>query len=196
VRRASPDELGECIAVASRAFWPDPLLGYFARDRLREYELGPTFFGAALRDRLAYSELSVVDHGDRIGALAQWVPPGELPRSGRDQAVSLLRFLPVLARSRHRAKAGRLLSEVERRRPAEHWYLALLGTDPAAQGRGAASALLAPVLARCDDDGVPAYLETQKASNVAWYARHGFRETGTVEVPGVPEVWLLTREPR
>ena len=197
VRRLRDDELGEAIAVASRAFWPDPLLGYFARNLLREYELAPTFFGAALRDRLAYSEVSVVDHGGRIGGLAQWVPPGELPRSGFEQARSLLRFLPLMFRAQHRRSAVRLLSEVERRHPHErHWYLALLGTDPAAQGRGVGSALLAPVLARCDEDGVPAYLETQKASNVAWYARHGFEETGAIELKNTPKVWLLTRQPR
>ena len=197
VRPARPDELGACIAVASRAFWPDPLLGWFARGLLPEYELAPTFFGAAIKDRLAYAELAVAEHDGRVGAVAQWVPPGELPRPGLEQARSLLRFAPVLARSRHRPTAVRLLSEVEKRHPHHpHWYLALLGTDPAAQGRGLASALVAPVLARCDEEGVDAYLETQKASNVSWYARFGFTVTAELQVGAAPKVWLLTRTPK
>ena len=196
-RVARADELGECIAVASRAFWPDPLLGWFARGPLPEYELAPTFFRAAIKDRLAYSDLTVADHDGRIGAVAQWVPPGELPRPAVDQARSLLRFLPILARSRHRPTAFKLLSEVERNHPHHpHWYLALLGTDPAAQGRGLASSLIAPVMARCDEEGVDAYLETQKESNVAWYARFGFEITKVLEVGAAPKVWLLTRTPK
>ena len=58
------------------------------------------------------------------------------------------------------------------------------------------SALLAPTLARCDDQGEVAYLETQKAANVAWYGRHGFEATGEIQLHGTPKVWCLTRPPR
>ncbi len=197
VRVASPDEVGEAVAVACRAFWPDPLLSHFARSPLHEYQAAPTFFGVLVRDRLPYAELSVVDIGGRIGGVALWVPPGRLPRPGWEQARTALKSAPGLVRARHRRQAVRLLNAVERAHPHEpHWYLALLGTDPAAQGTGVGSALLAPVLAQCDEQGEVAYLETQKQANVAWYARHGFAETGTVELPGVPKVWLLTRQPR
>ena len=57
-----------------------------------------------------------------------------------------------------------VLTEMERRHPREpHHYLALIGTDPAHQGRGIGTALLEPVLARCDAEGLPAYLESSKA---------------------------------
>jgi len=38
-----------------------------------------------------------------------------------------------------------------------HWYLFILGTEPAAQGRGLGSALLARVLARVDAERMPVY---------------------------------------
>ena len=197
VREPRSEELDEVVAVCARAFWPDPLLGFFSRSRLHEYRHLPQFFAIDIRDRRSYSRLLVADHDGRIGAFAMWCPPGSLPRPAREQAVSLLRASRLLPRSVHRWKAARLLMEVERVHPRfPHWYLALLGTDPSAQGRGLASSLLAPVLAECDAEGLPAYLETQKESNVAWYARHGFRETGRVELPGCPPVWCLTREPR
>ena len=155
------------------------------------------FFAADLADLRRYAEISVAEHDGRIGALAAWVPPGALPRTGWKRVRRDLRAAPVLLRARHRAKATRLLAEVDRRHPKEpHWYLALLGTDPAATGRGLATALLAPVLARCDEEGVFAYLETQKEANVAWYARAGFTVCDEIELDGTPKVWCLRRDPR
>lgn len=61
---------------------------------------------------------------------------------------------------------------MEERHPPEppHWYLFILGTEPAAQGRGLASALLAHMLARADADGMPAYLESSSERNLAFIA--------------------------
>jgi hypothetical protein len=52
------------------------------------------------------------------------------------------------------------------------------------------------VLQRCDEEGVVAYLETQKEENVAYYARHAFELIDKIEVAGVPPVWTLSRQPR
>jgi ribosomal protein S18 acetylase RimI-like enzyme len=76
-----------------------------------------------------------------------------------------------------------------------HFYLAGLGTDPPRQGEGLGSAAMAPVLARADRDRVPAYLESTKERNVAFYERHGFRVTGTITAPpDGPPMWLMWRE--
>jgi GNAT superfamily N-acetyltransferase len=74
-----------------------------------------------------------------------------------------------------------------------HFYLAVLGTDPSRQGHGIGSALLQPVLDLCDRDGVPVYLESSKESNVAFYARHGFRVTAEVRLPKGPPMWPMWR---
>lgn len=78
---------------------------------------------------------------------------------------------------------------------APHWYLEGLGTDPPAQRRGLAVAALAPVLARCDVDAMPAYLESTKESNVGFYEQRGFRVTETIDVPNGPRLWAMWREP-
>ena len=49
---------------------------------------------------------------------------------------------------------------------------------------GARDEVLAPVLERCDAEGVPAYLESSKESNVSFYRRHGFDVTGGTPLRG------------
>ena len=71
----------------------------------------------------------------------------------------------------------------------------MLGSDPLFQRMGAGTAVLAPVLERCDAEGLPAYLETQKEENIAYYARHRFELVQKLDVPPCPPVWTLLRNP-
>jgi hypothetical protein len=63
-----------------------------------------------------------------------------------------------------------------------------------------AGAMLHPRLLRrtplVDRDGVGAYLESSKESNVDYYARFGFRVTEEVRLPRGPRVWLMWRDAR
>ena len=90
-----------------------------------------------------------------------------------------------------------MLREVESLHPSEpHWYLALLATDPSVQGQGLGTALLRPVLDRCDAEGIAAYTETQKDDNVSWYRRSGFVAIDEVRLRDTPTIWRLWREHR
>ena len=76
---------------------------------------------------------------------------------------------------RRAGAALQLVRLVESRHPkTPHYYLGGLGTDPEWQGKGLASAVIGPVLDICDREGLPAYLESSKESNVEFYRRHGF----------------------
>ena len=77
----------------------------------------------------------------------------------------------------------------------EHWYLAILGTDPARQGNGVGRSLIAAVTDRCDTTGVGAYLESSKASNVPYYERFGFVVTGEIQVADSPILYAMWRDP-
>ncbi len=193
------DRFPEAIAVLARAFWRDPFFEYFSLDPLHEYRTHPGFQRAALdAPRTVGTVVAAVDRGTGgILGVAGWVPP-DPPGSHRWRAArETALMVPTFARIRHRRVARAVLAECERRHPAApHRYLAILGVDPAAQGRGVGAALLRHGLGWSDAEGVSTYLETQKADNVAWYARFGFEERGTIDHADAPTLWLLERPAR
>ncbi|MCU1279346.1 MAG: hypothetical protein JWM53_2892, partial [bacterium] len=77
-----------------------------------------------------------------------------------------------------------------------HYYLFAIGTTPEQQGRGVGSALLAPMLARCDAEKLPAYLESSTPTNLPFYRRHGFVATGELRFGDGVVVTPMRRDPR
>jgi GNAT superfamily N-acetyltransferase len=112
-----------------------------------------------------------------------------------------LRAMPGIVRS-FRGGTVRLLrgfAKVERHHPTEpHLYLEALGTHTDRQGLGLGADALAPMLERCDREGVPAFAESSNPMNLPFYFRHGFVQRGdelrlTATSPPVIPIW---REPR
>ncbi len=197
VTRAMCEDQSEMLAVLARSFWPDPLFGYFARDRLHEHLMFPKVFGAMSRDTLPLGETWVARTSGRIVGAALWVPPGKMPRSSRRELALQLRIGRLLLRGRHRRVGMSLLTEVDRRHPTEHhWYLSVLGVDPEFKGTGVGGMLLRSILERADAEGVPVYLETQREENLAYYSRFEFTERDKISVKDSPPVWTMWREPR
>lgn len=88
---------------------------------------------------------------------------------------------------------GRVSEALDRIHPQEpHWYLAILGVDPAVQGQGQGSALLATWLCRVDADEAAAYLETDRFENVSFYRRVGFEVVRETQVLGI-SIWCMWR---
>jgi ribosomal protein S18 acetylase RimI-like enzyme len=87
------------------------------------------------------------------------------------------------------------MRRIERRHPeTAHWYLSELGVRPQSQGRGLGSRLMFEMLARCDRERVPAYLESSTERSRALYERHGFQTTEVIRMPrGGPPLWLMWR---
>jgi ribosomal protein S18 acetylase RimI-like enzyme len=152
-----------------------------------------SYFLTAIRlQHLAHST-SYTD-SERVGA-ALWDPPGKWKMTTSQMLKGLPGFVKCFGANG--VSAFRALSAVERRHPAgQHYYLAVLGTDPEHQGKGIGSSLLKPVLDKCDADGLGAYLESSKESNIAFYSRHGFSVTGEIRLPKGPLVWPMWRDPK
>jgi GNAT superfamily N-acetyltransferase len=190
VRRASREDFRPLAAMLARAFYDDPVTAWFYPNPARRLARTRRFFAIRLR-QLADQEL-IFTTPEHAGA-ALWTQPGRW-REDLRQSLMLLPMLPVLLP--RIVRSTRAVREIERCHPVvPHYYLSVLGTEPAQQGGGVGSALLAPVLARCDRDGVAAYLESSKESNVGFYARHGFTMTERIDLPDGPPLWFMWREP-
>jgi ribosomal protein S18 acetylase RimI-like enzyme len=193
IRVANRGDAGPLAASLARAFFDDPVMAFLIPDEKSRRRRVGAFFEAALTIQHLPHRATYTDT-DRAGG-ALWDPPGHW----RMRFGQILRGSPkmISAFGLNVPRALRVLSTVERVHPhTPHWYLAVLGTDPIHQGKGIASALLAPVLGRCDQEGIGAYLESSKKSNIAFYRRHGFEVTGEIPLPGGPMVWAMWRDPR
>jgi|SRR5688572_6446192 ribosomal protein S18 acetylase RimI-like enzyme len=191
-RAAAPSEARAVAHALVRAFADDPVQRFlFPSDREYETRGVPNF---ELLVRRAFA-IGVVDVTGGVEGAALWLPPGVdfLDRPG-GVAFAVRSVWKVRA---HVGRARALLRELARFHPHDrHWYLPVLGTDPAHQGKGMGSALLARALARSDAAGLPAYLESSKAANLPFYQRHGFEVVGKIAIPGGPELWPMLRKPR
>ncbi len=194
VRPATRDELPAIGRVLAAAFDEDPVWRWMAPPSRRWDERAAAWFTAEATLQFDRSGEVWVDD-DVLGA-AIWCPPGRWRSGLRDNlrlAVPTLRLM--------RGGVGRALRTVnvlERAHPREeHWYLSYLGTDPTAQGRGIGSALMTAVLERADEQGLPAYLESSKKANLAFYGRHGFVTSGDpVRAAAGPPLFPMWRDTR
>jgi GNAT superfamily N-acetyltransferase len=192
VRRAARGDVPALAAMLARAFADDPIARWSCpRDDLRPGVL-EGFHGARVRQLIRDGEVWI--SGDGASA-ALWADPGHWKTSFRDD-LELAASMRDPRLWRRAPLIGYGLLGLEGHHPPRppHWYLAVLGTDPAAQGRGLGSAVLAPVLEGCDRDGIGAYLVSSKERNIDFYARFGFRVTREVRLPRGPRAWLMWRD--
>jgi ribosomal protein S18 acetylase RimI-like enzyme len=189
IRVASEDEMDALIATLLLAFSADPPTRWFFREPRQLVHHYPAFVrafaGAAFTNGGAFTI-------DGYAGAALWLPPGI--ESDGATVVALVKEL--VPQSGHRDAFG-VLEEMGRYHPHEpHWYLPLIGVDPAQHRNGYGSALLRHTLAICDREHLPAYLEASKPSSIPLYERHGFVVRGTVQVGDSPPITPMWRDAR
>jgi GNAT superfamily N-acetyltransferase len=129
-----------------------------------------------------------------VVAAALWAPPGGVPVSGED-AEELGRRIEALAGPDAPRFLGVNKLFDDHHPHGSYWYLQFMGVAPGWQGQGIGSALMAPVLARCDREGVRAYLDATSERNKRLYERHGFQAEDPFGPPGGPPLWPMWRQP-
>jgi GNAT superfamily N-acetyltransferase len=199
ITRMRAQEQAAAVVTLARAFHDDPMFNFLVPNPLSRARATLTFIGSRVADAVPFDEIWVARRATAIVGVAAWLPPAAYPRSTRREIANLARDLPSVPRLGRRTLAGMRIeaavAHAHRAVTDPHWYLGLLGSDPAFQGRGIGTSLLTPVIRRCDTDRLPAYLETQKADNVPWYERLGFQVVEKLEPPGCPPMWTMRREP-
>ncbi len=196
IRTATAGDVAAISATLARAFFDDPLKLFLAGGKELTAERAAPFFTAFQKIQMPHGHVYTASVGGvEHAAAAIWSPPGHwkipvrqvLRYSPAFLRLYGLRFIPNL----------QVLTDLEKRHPPEpHYYLEIIGTDPAHQGKGLGTALIQPMVEQADVEGVGMYLESSKLSNVPFYARFGFevREELTHRRNG-PRQWLMWRDP-
>ncbi len=189
VRAPRPEERRSVLDVLGRAFHDDPVASHLfpnPRNRARRWA---RFSGLAVD---SMGETAHVLTTEAVEGTAIWQLPTDSQLGFGQNLRIALRFLAIAGLgARRAARLGDFTGGHRLREP--HYYLAALGTDPPHQGKGVGSALIEPVLARADREGIPAYLESSKEANVPFYRKHGFEVVAELHVPGGPRVWSMLR---
>jgi ribosomal protein S18 acetylase RimI-like enzyme len=129
---------------------------------------------------------------DEYAGAALWLPPGVHPD---EETLDEIMETTVSASIRGDARA--VFEQMATYHPeGPHWYLPLIGVDPAHQGKGHGDALMTYALQRCDRDHAPAYLESTNPRNTSLYRRHGFEALGTIQVGSSPPLVPMLRPAR
>jgi ribosomal protein S18 acetylase RimI-like enzyme len=164
----------------ARWTWPDAHQYLATMPRLAR-----AFGGRAFAHRGAFGS------GDHAG-VALWLPPGVHPD---EEALNEVVLGTVSASNRENVVA--VFEQMARYHPSgPHWYLPLIGVDPAHQGKGHGAALMTYALEHCDRDRLPAYLESTNPRNISLYRRHGFEVLGTIQAGASPPLTPMLRQPR
>ena len=153
VRPVTKADVRELTAMLARTFDDDPVTNYiFPSARRRAPGLRTYFRLQIANDFLAHG--GVLTTEDLTGA-AVWGPPGKPILTGIRGLLSVVPVAPYVIGNL--SKTLRELNRIQRMHPHDpHWYLATLGTHVDHQGTGVGSALMEPILARCDAEGIPA----------------------------------------
>jgi GNAT superfamily N-acetyltransferase len=194
VRPASPSDHERIVAVLAAAFATDPPLSFLLPDaRTREVSLR-RYFAALLPLYATAGAIWTTDDG--LGA-ALWIAPGRYPFAARESLPVLPTLVGVFAPRLRRAIGAQLATDRRHPHDPPHWYLDFIGVEPAGQGRGLGSALLAPMLARCDTERRGTYLNAGSPSSRDLYLRHGFAVRSEFRLPfGGPPLWRMWRDPQ
>ncbi len=132
-----------------------------------------------------------------VAAVAAWLPPEP---AGEDEVATEddgpREFIRELFGA-HAAIVEEILRVQAQHHPTErHYYLQFMGTLPEKQGRGLGSALLAPVLERCDEERLPAYLDASSEHSRDFYLGRGFEVLGELPLSTGARFWQMRRLPR
>lgn len=189
VTSASETQRQAAISTIVLAFAQDPLARWVTPDAAAYLALMPAFVAAFGGNGLTHGSTYLVDGG--AGA-AMWLPPGVHPD---DERMDQLMREYVTGQTLEDMQG--VFEQMAGYHPeVPHWYLPIIGVDPAHQGRGLGAALMRRALERCDADGATAYLESSNPRNISLYQRHGFEALGVIQVGGSPEVVPMLRTPR
>jgi len=192
VREAGIGEVAQVSATLAGALANDPIFSWLLPSQRRRDTRLRRLFALELAHWVFPAGGQALTTDDFRGANVV-LPPGRSQMStSLSGAIGLVHVFGIRL-----LRAGQLQVFFDRYHPQEpHYYIRTLGVAPRFQGQGLGTALLRPTIDRCDEEGVPAYLEASSQRSAALYERLGFAHLGELHVPdGGPPFWPMRRPP-
>jgi GNAT superfamily N-acetyltransferase len=189
-RRASAEDASVVTEILVRAFNNCPTWGWVFPDPKERANQHRLLWGQFVEGALRYPWVWLAA-GDVTTSV--WIPPGGSEMTDGQFERLETSLVCLLGNGADRALAAFDAFDAAHPHDEPHYYLSLLGTDPAHYGNGYGLGLLGENLRLVDAEGMPAYLEASNPANVALYERYGFRQIGSFQLPGggpaVPTMW-------
>ncbi|MFI5817235.1 GNAT family N-acetyltransferase [Streptomyces sp. NPDC051643] len=191
IRVAGEDDRGRVVQLLDEAFRDDPVSGWVFPDAAHRRARHPRLMAVFADIVFAEGRVDITEDGT---ACALWL---SVPADDHADEEGPVQLREAVDPDNVRVElVGRLTAGIH---PAgrAHEYLWMIAVAPERQGEGLGSALVRSVLDRCDQEGVPAYLEASNERSRALYERLGFGHTGRpLDLPEGPRMWPMWREPR
>jgi len=189
VRVAKPEERERVFSLECLAFAKDPIMRWMLPDPAQYLELFPKmcapFAGQAFELGTAYVD-------EEFRGACMWFPEGVHSDMEAMAGVMAGALEPAFLEA-----AAPFFEQMDEHHPkTPHWYLPMIGVDPARQGEGVGSSLLAKALERVDAEGLPAYLESSNPANIPLYRRHGFEVVAEIQAADSPVMYPMSRPAR
>ncbi len=194
IRPATSADSDAIATTLAKAFHDDPVKLYLLGGKVVPPEKVKPFFTTFQKIQLPHGHVYTTPNFE---AAAIWAPPDHwkipfttvMKNTPTFLKLYGLRLIPNLGVLSMMEKAH---GEVD----FPHYYLEIIGTAPAHQGKGFGAALMQPMVDRTDEEGVGMYLESSKESNVAFYGRFGFEVRKVLHLKNGPDMWTMWRKPR
>lgn len=189
VEVADPAHQSSVIQVMTLGFCADPVARWV-------WPGAETYLAAMARFAVAFGGRGfgegTVYRTDCGHAAAMWLPPGVESDAETIGAI----FEETVAPERME-EIGSFFEQMDQFHPDEPcWYLPLIAADPSRTGNGLGASLMKHALRKCDEQGLPAYLESSNTRNISLYERYGFEVIGKIQTPSSPRMTPMYRPAR
>jgi len=188
LRIATADEAADVGRIFAAGFSDDPVFTWVFEPSARDLKLR-TFFGFLAREALVPQGRTYL----AARCAAAWEPP-DAPDWPDERGERFSAELQAGCSPAELERLAVLSNAVDSHHPpGSAWHLAVFATEPAGRAQGRGTAVLQQSLRVVDETGLPAYLESTNPRNVSLYRRHGFEETGQIDLAGGPSLTAMLR---
>lgn len=184
IRLVQKQDAPQVTATMAAAFAEDPLYRFFIPEDAARQRFLRAFMAFRLRYGQKYGRVFVAGGGE--GAAIFLKPGHQMNPADLLLCGGLRAMLPRTRAERERIMGFNAFADKLARQAVQQpcWHLSPICVTPASQGQGIGNALMEHGLSDVRASGQPCYLETQSASNAAFYQACGFREVSRTPVPG------------